>query len=194
MRRSFAWALAAAGAALIAGCGAAILPAPTSAPTPAPAVMLEPEGFTQRIHDPVMAREGDTYYVFSTGSRIIVICSKDMVTWEWCGRVFEKNPRWLTDAVPGVGDLWAPDISFFNGKWHLYYAGSTFGSNRSAIGLATNVTLDRDSPDYEWVDEGLVIRSAPGDDWNAIDPNVAFDETGQPWLSFGSFWSGIKMR
>ncbi|MFN8445164.1 MAG: arabinan endo-1,5-alpha-L-arabinosidase [Caldilineaceae bacterium] len=159
-----------------------------------PAVTLQPEGFIQRIHDPVMAKEGDTYYVFSTGSRLIVICSKNMSKWEWCGRVFEENPKWLRDAVPGVGDLWAPDISFWNGKWHLYYAGSTFGSNRSVIGLATNVTLDRNSPDYKWVDEGEVIASTIGDNWNAIDPNLAFDENGQPWLAFGSYWSGLKMR
>ncbi|MCB0092400.1 MAG: arabinan endo-1,5-alpha-L-arabinosidase, partial [Caldilineaceae bacterium] len=101
---------------------------------------------------------------------------------------------WLTEAVPGVGDLWAPDISYFNGKWHLYYAGSTFGSNRSVIGLATNVTLDPQSPAYAWVDEGPVIASQPTDNWNAIDPNVAFDADGQPWLAFGSYWSGLKMR
>jgi len=39
-----------------------------------------------------------------------------------------------------------------------------------------------------------VIASQPGDDWNAIDPNLAFDEAGQPWLAFGSYWSGIKLR
>lgn len=158
------------------------------------AQLLEPTGFIQRIHDPVMAKEGDTYYVFSTGSRIIVICSKDMLDWQWCGRVFERNPAWLSEVVPGVMDLWAPDISYFNGKWHLYYSGSTFGSNRSVIALATNVTLDPDSPTYNWVDEGEVIRSRPTNNWNAIDPNLTFDTTGQPWLVFGSYWSGIKLR
>lgn len=170
-----------------------VAPVPTAV-TPSTATMLEPTGFIQRIHDPVMAKEGDTYYLFSTGSRIIIICSQNMIEWAWCGRVFERNPAWLQEAVPGVGDLWAPDISFFHGKWHLYYSGSTFGSNRSVIGLVTNVTLDPDSPDYNWVDEGEVIRSRPTDAWNAIDPNVAFDTDGQPWLAFGSFWSGIKLR
>jgi arabinan endo-1,5-alpha-L-arabinosidase len=29
--------------------------------------------------------------------------------------------------------------------------------------------------------------------WNAIDPNLIFDEKNIPWLSFGSFWEGLKM-
>jgi arabinan endo-1,5-alpha-L-arabinosidase len=175
---------------LLAGCQ------PITAP-PAndeSAITLEPEGFIRTIHDPVMAKEGDTYYVFSTGARLMVICSPDMINWEFCGRVFEEVPQWVRQAVPSVGDLWAPDISYFNGKWHLYYSGSTFGSNHSVIGLATNGTLDRDSPDYQWADEGEVIHSTSGDDWNAIDPNLAFDEKGQPWLAFGSYWSGLKLR
>jgi arabinan endo-1,5-alpha-L-arabinosidase len=160
--------------------------------TPGPTV--EPDGFVRTVHDPVMAKEGDTYYVFSTGGRVMIIYSKDMVHWEFCCRVFKELPSWLIEQVPGVGDLWAPDISFWAGKWHLYYAASTFGSQKSVIGLATNATLDPNKPDYKWVDEGLVIASSPGLTWNAIDPNVAFDETGQPWLAFGSYWSGLKMR
>ena len=113
-------------------------------------------------------------YVFSTGSRIPILCSKDMTAWEFCGRVFEENPRWIADAIEGVTDLWAPDISLLKGKWHLYYSASTFGKNRSAIGLATNATLNPDSPDYAWVDEGLVIESKPSDRLrNAINPDLA---------------------
>ena len=157
-------------------------------------IMLEPEGFIQRIHDPVIAHEAGTYYVFSTGSLIPFICSKDKVVWEFCGRVFKRNPAWTREINRDLVDIWAPDISFFNNKWHLYYAVSSFGSQESAIGLATNVTLDLNSPEYEWVDQGQVLRSHAGDRWNAIDPNLVLDESGEPWLVWGSFWQGIWMR
>lgn len=45
---------------------------------------------------------------------------------------------------------------------------------------------------YRWVDQGEVIRSE-GTDFNAIDPGIVEDEDGTPWMSFGSFWSGIRM-
>jgi arabinan endo-1,5-alpha-L-arabinosidase len=44
------------------------------------------------------------------------------------------------------------------------------------------------------MDQGKVISSNIADDWNAIDPDVVLDEQDQPWLSFGSFWGGIKLR
>lgn len=40
---------------------------------------------------------------------------------------------------------------------------------------------------------GLVIRSTSSNNYNAIDPELTFDKDGNPWLAFGSFWSGIKL-
>ena len=66
-----------------------------------------------------------------------------MLQWSNFGKVFDKVPDWAPKAVPGSrGSCWAPDISFFGGKYHLYYSVSTFGSRLSCIGLATNKTLD----------------------------------------------------
>ena len=98
------------------------------------------------------------------------------------------------DAVPGfTGNFWAPDISYFNGLYHLYYAVSTFGSQVSAIGLATNPTLDPSDPSYQWTDQGPVIESSNGSPYNCIDPSVTFDTSSNLWMSFGSFWNGIYM-
>jgi arabinan endo-1,5-alpha-L-arabinosidase len=150
-------------------------------------------------HDPSIAREGNSYYVFATTSnandgQFPIRCSHDLLAWKHCGHVFDQIPDWIHAASPTTRELWAPDISFFQGKYHLYYAYSAFGVNASGIALATNDTLDPHSPKYHWRDEGLVLKSTPADDFNAIDPNIVFDEQGAPWLSFGSFWSGIKMR
>ncbi len=147
-----------------------------------------------RVHDPSMIKEGHTYYLFSTGGTLSIRTATNQITWRYAGTVFDAIPTWVTTAVGPIPDLWAPDISYWHGRYHLYYVGSQFGTNTSVIGLATTTTLDPASPQYHWVDHGLVLQSTLADDWNAIDPNLAFDASGTPWLDFGSFWSGIKLR
>lgn len=121
-------------------------------------------------------------------------CSRDRVNWTACGSVFQGTlPAWVTQHVPGVVGLWAPDVSYFAGEYHVYYIGSTLHSQRTVIGLGTNTTLDSSDPSYKWVDRGMVLESKPGDDFNALDPSILVDSDGSVWLAYGSYWSGIKL-
>ncbi|WP_136706490.1 arabinan endo-1,5-alpha-L-arabinosidase [Agromyces sp. H66] len=150
-------------------------------------------------HDPAIAKDDGTWYVYSTGNgtvadgNIQVRSSSDGRAWRYEGEVWDEKPEWIGETVRGVDNLWAPELVEHDGTWYLYYSASTFGKNTSVIALATNTTLDPDDPAYDWVDRGPVIASEPGDDFNAIDPGVATDDEGTPWLAFGSFWSGIRM-
>src|SRR4051812_28307769 len=130
-------------------------------------------------HDPALIKEGDWYYLFNTNGLVSMQRSTDLIHWEGYGPVFDSVPAWARAEVPNATDIWAPDISYFDGLYHLYYSVSSFGSGDSAIGLATNVTLNRSSPNYNWVDHGMVIRSfdVPSG-FNAIDPNAVFDMAG----------------
>ncbi len=147
------------------------------------------------VHDPVMAKEGNTWYLFSTGPGITFYSSANMRDWKREGRIFAGEPAWAKKAAPTFNDhIWAPDIHHHDGKYYLYYSVSGFGKNTSGIGVATNTTLDPRAPGYKWEDQGMLLQSVPGRDlWNAIDPNIIVDASGTPWMSFGSFWSGLKL-
>lgn len=155
------------------------------------------QGFTG-VHDPsTIVKEGNKYWVFATGQGIYSMYSTDLVNWLPSPRaVFANNayPSWINTKVPGfTGDFWAPECIFMNGKYYLYYSCSTFGAKVSAIGLATNVTLDPTSPNYNWVDEGEVISSNASSASNAIDPAVYRDASNNVWFAYGSFFGGIRI-
>lgn len=101
-------------------------------------------GATSPVRDPSIMRQASAYYLFSTDAGGAISghlpsrCSTDKVNWQLCGTAFNQIPAWVQAAVPGIGGLWAPDISYFNGFYHLYYAGSLFATNMSVIySLAT---------------------------------------------------------
>jgi len=137
----------------------------------------------------------DEYWVFYTGRGVPSYHSKDLVKWEHGPAVFTTAPEWIATTVPENRNMscWAPDVMKVGDKYLLYYSVSTMGKMTSGIGLATNPTLDPKDPAYHWTDQGVIVQTKDGSGHNAIDPSVFHDKDGSLWLTYGSYWSGIKL-
>ncbi len=144
-------------------------------------------------HDPsCIVRCDGLYYLFCTGQGIQSKTSPDRIHWTRGERVFASLPSWTTNTVANFrGHFWAPDLIRVGDKYLLYYSVSSWGSQTSAIGLATTSTLSTNAPQPRWEDQGIVIRSGQGQPYNAIDPSVCLDRNGSLWMAFGSFFGGL---
>ncbi len=144
------------------------------------------------VRDPstIIARDGE-YWIYGTGTGTQMFSSRDKITWTKRGPALPTPPAWVGQYVAGNKDntVWAPDVAFFGGKYHLYVSYSEWGTHNSGIGVASNATLDPTT----WHDDGLVVRSGNDTSFNAIDPCVFQGADGKTYLSFGSYSDGIHM-
>jgi arabinan endo-1,5-alpha-L-arabinosidase len=120
--------------------------------------------------------------------------SPDGITWKDTGAIPGGLPDWIAHELGYTPrSLWGPNISIHNGITYLYYSVAMFGRNDSAIGLMTNPAFDPTRPTEGWIDRGMVLRSRPSDNFNAIDCCRINTSDGRFWLVFGSFWDGIHL-
>ncbi|PMD17037.1 glycoside hydrolase family 43 protein [Hyaloscypha hepaticicola] len=138
-------------------------------------------------HDPaVIQRASDgTYFKFNTGTGIQYATASSLAgPWTIQGFVL---PNGSSINNFGSKDPWAPDVHLVNGVYYLYYAVSTFGSQNSAIDVATSTTMNPGT----WTDHGSTgVSSSSSNSYNAIDPNLIIVGS-TPYLNFGSFWDDI---
>jgi arabinan endo-1,5-alpha-L-arabinosidase len=154
-----------------------------------------------RMHDPSMIVVDGTWVGFYTGAEgfwrgaVLLKTSPDGINWKNAGGIGKGLPAW-TAAENGYKsqNIWAPSVSKRGDRLYLYYSVSSFGINTSVIGLMTNDAFDPLKPDQGWEDQGLVLKSIVSDTFNAIDPFRIDTSDGRAWLSYGSYWSGIKLR
>ncbi|MFS0704397.1 family 43 glycosylhydrolase [Cellulomonas sp. 179-A 9B4 NHS] len=139
-------------------------------------------------HDPTVVKRPDgSYLVATTGRGIPLKTSRDRTAWSDAGAAFPSGTPWTSAHT--TGDLWAPDLSYRDGQYWLYYSASSFGSRNSGIYLATSPSGNAGT----WTHRGLVVSTTEASDHNAIDSDLVTDAQGRLWMSYGSFWTGIKM-
>lgn len=150
-------------------------------------------------HDPTLWQDDSGHWVFSTGKGLARLHSRDGLHWQRQAPVFSPatRPAWWAEHVPAHGqkdeglDVWAPKVFAHAGRLWLMYSISTFGQNTSAMGLASTAAGPGAAPE-QWRDDGLLLASREGDDFNAIDPDVFTDACGTLWMAWGSWWQGLR--
>lgn len=151
-------------------------------------------GIGTRLHDPSVIKVGSCYYAYSTGFEndaanptgsvtVHRSCGSAAGPWTKVGNTWSNTPAWITEHLGSTPpNIWAPDINYFDGEYHLYYGASIWGTATAAMGLLTST-----SPEGPWTDRGMVT------DVNyPIDPDVVRGGDGRLFISWGSFTGGAS--
>ncbi|OQP56110.1 glycoside hydrolase [Niastella yeongjuensis] len=120
--------------------------------------------------DPSVVKIGNEYWGVGTTSNWFpafpLYHSTDLVNWKGAGHVFTKMPTWADYY------LWAPEITYENGKVYLYYTGHKKGGNLCvAVAVA-------DKPEGPYTDLGPLMCQDDG----SIDAFPMRDEHGKLYL------------
>jgi arabinan endo-1,5-alpha-L-arabinosidase len=143
------------------------------------------------LYDPSAIYDGERYWVVSTGPGMPLRTSVDLRSFELLGDAVEGLPDWAADAVPRAGHFWSPDVAYFGGRYHLYYALAASGTRQACVGHASATALGTVG---SWNDDGAPLICTQDDsDWHAIDPSVLIDDDGSVWLLVGSSGSGLRL-
>ena len=165
------------------------------------------------VHDPnLLKTSSGVYWLYGTHNTLATSTDRTVFTSD--GSALSPIPSWVAgNGFSTSDDLWAPSViynsstSYSGQPYFQYYSASSFGSNWSAIGLATASTPNSTA----WTDRGIVVHSGtPPSGYsqpsgsvvqyavydsatNAIDPQPVQDASGNWWMSFGSWADGIHL-
>lgn len=145
--------------------------------------------FSPDLADPTVVRGKDGwFYAYGTENtwyegvhRVTpIVKSPDLVNWEYVDDAFETKPSWKE------GFIWAPDVTFYNEKYVMFYSLSLWGDPNPGIGKATS-----SSPLGPFVDQGKFLDSESTGVGNSIDPFFYYEGEGRN-LKFYLFWGSFR--
>lgn len=129
--------------------------------------------------DPSILRVGDDYYIaastFEWWPGVPVYHSRDLVHWQFLAHVLTKTTQLDLRGVPDSAGVWAPSLSFADGKfWLVYTVVRNTGGGRPFKDLH-NYLVTADRIEGPWSDP--VYLNASG-----FDPSLFHDDDGRKWL------------
>ena len=126
--------------------------------------------------DPSICSVGDDYYM-ANSSFVFFPCipishSKDLIHWEIIGHAI-TNPEWAkVDELEGGRGYWAPDISYYNGK---FYVCATYRLNDTGTVYRKQMVVSSDKPEGPYSEPVFL-----GED--GIDPSIFNDDDGRRYM------------
>lgn len=131
--------------------------------------------------DPSVLKAGNTFWATATTSNwapaFPLLESKDLVHWELRGHVFTQLPAWADYY------FWAPELSYENGKYYVYYSAHKRGGNL-CIAVAS-----ADKPEGPYTDHGPLVCQEAG----SIDAWPMRDTDGRLYLIWKEDGNSIKL-
>ncbi len=121
--------------------------------------------------DPFVLKYCGEYWCYSTGwapdgKAIHVLHSRDLVEWRSVGGAMEALPG-------GAPEYWAPEVTYVNGRFYLYYSLGDGVEMRLRVAVAS-------APDGPFHDSGRLLTN----EIFAIDAHVFEDEDGSRFLFY----------
>ncbi len=126
--------------------------------------------------DPSIIRVEDDYYMVNS-SFVYFPCipishSKDLIHWEIIGHAV-TNPEWcMLDDIEGGRGYWAPDISFYNGR---FYIAVTFRLNDDGTVYRKQLVMSSERPEGPYSKPAII-------DEDGIDPSIFTDDDGKRYM------------
>jgi len=131
--------------------------------------------------DPSIVRvKNDFYMAHSRGDGFIIWHSTNLVNWKPVNRVF----------LEGYSRVWAVDLQYFNGKFHLYLPIQDYpGRTENVKGFGNFVVTATDAAG-KWNEPVKIDIPAPKNigHWGAIDPGFIHSNEGKNYLYLSAGW------
>lgn len=126
--------------------------------------------------DPSIVRVNDDYYMVNS-SFVYFPCipishSKDLINWEIIGHAITNPDFAILDELEGGRGYWAPDISYYNGK---FYITATYRLNDTTNVYRKQIVVSSDKPEGPYSKPSII-------DEDGIDPSIFNDDDGKRYM------------